>query len=334
MTAVLVVGFVCLLFTLKWRLAPSPAGAGPLGFLYPAIFLPMAVICASSWVLLRWTSWKGLPLAVTVLLMVFSVVLNWVDLHFSATYLAFTIAVFGVGVIYSTNPVGYAALLVGSLTFLLVLVTATLPGRMQESDFWVLGAIVGMAFAGCLLLERQRRQAETLAVQLEEANAQLKESSFRDPLTGLYNRRYLIEFLAAKRALSIRMEIPLSLVLLDLDNFKTINDNLGHLVGDSVLQGVSLALQAGVRESDLAARYGGEEFVLVLPQAETDHAAQVTGRILETVSQTPYTGVPWAVTFSAGVARLRDEEPIESLLERADRLLYQAKMHKNRVVCE
>jgi diguanylate cyclase (GGDEF)-like protein len=182
------------------------------------------------------------------------------------------------------------------------------------------------------MLEIQRRQSDEMAVRLEDLNEQLRETAFRDALTGLYNRRFLVEFLAGKRALSIRMAIPLAVVLIDLDHFKRINDSLGHAVGDVVLREFARALAEGIRESDLAARYGGEEFVLILPQATARDAARVTVKILDRVRRTSFAGVPWSVTFSAGVAVLEEGEPLETLLERADKRLYEAKKKRNMVV--
>lgn len=327
-----IVGVVCLLLLLKWRFAPSPSGAGPLGYLYPALYLPMVGLCVLSAVLLQWARWTWLPLAFTLVVLLFSALLTWADLHFQVDFLVFTIAVFGLGVIYSTGPLGYAVLLVGTFGILLGLLGLTIPHRLAQIDFIVQGVILGLAYAGCQMLETQRRESDEMAVKLEDLNDQLRETSFRDALTGLYNRRFLVEFLAGKRALSVRMAIPLSVVLIDLDHFKRINDSLGHAVGDLVLREVSQHFSEGIRESDLAARYGGEEFVLILPQATARDAARVTVRILERVRKASFAGVPWPVTFSAGVAQLEEGEPIETLLERADRRLYEAKRKRNLVV--
>lgn len=327
-----ILGVVCLILFLKWRFAPSPEGAGPLGYLYPFLYLPMVALCFLAAVLLHGKRWRWLPLGFTLAVLLFAVLLTWVDLHFRVDFLVFTIAVFGLGVIYSTGPLGYAALLSGAFGGLLGLLAVTIPHRLAQIDFTVEGVILGLAYAGCQMLETQRRESDEMAVKLEDLNEQLRETSFRDALTGLYNRRFLVEFLAGKRALSARMAIPLSVVLIDLDHFKRINDSLGHAVGDVVLRQVSQLLAQGIRESDLAARYGGEEFVLILPQAAARDAARVTVRILERVRRASFAGVPWPVTFSAGVAQLEEGEPIETLLERADRRLYDAKRKRNLVV--
>jgi len=282
--------------------------------------------------LLRLRPRPGVFVALAVLEQTFCVLLTWFDLGRSVDYLAYTIGIFALGVVYSTGPLGYAVVLGGGFAGLMVLVGSTVPWRLAQTDYWTLTASLGVAYAGCLLLERQRRRSDELARRLEGANRELQELSSRDPLTGLHNRRSLVEALSSQRALALRMGMPLSVVLLDLDLFKKINDTLGHLVGDEVLKGVALGLQRGLRQSDLAARYGGEEFVLLLPQADAQNALRVTERILGELRRTAFAGVPWTVTFSAGVAQLTAEESVESLLGRADQKLYEAKAERNRVV--
>jgi diguanylate cyclase (GGDEF)-like protein len=327
-----VMAVVCALLAVKREFLPTPAAFGPLDWLYPVLFVGMGSLCLLFAALLRWTRWRWVPLVATLCLMAFAVLLTWVDLHFGNDYMAYTIAIFSLGVVFSTTPVGYALILGGSAVVLTALTRMTLPDKAGDSGFLTNLIVLGLAYAGCVLLERQRRQADEMSVRLEDLNEQLKETSFRDELTGLYNRRFLVEFLTAKRALAVRQSIPLSVVLIDVDHFKKINDTLGHAVGDMVLQRLAQALGDGVREADLAARYGGEEFILVLPHTPVTTAVQACERILQTVRTLSFPGVPWKITFSAGVAALEGEEPMETLLERADRRLYEAKRTRNRVV--
>ncbi len=329
-TSVVAVAGVLLL--LKWFFFPGAIERSSHGILYLVGLVPLVLFCAGAAVLLRWRPWRRLPAIVAVGLIGFSVFICWVDLHFAPSYLTYTIAIFGIGVIYSTTRLGYALLLGGGFAVLVALTAWTLPGRMQDPNFVVQAIVVSLAYAACLLLEKQRQEADSLAARLEETNAQLLEFSLRDPLTGLYNRRYVVEFLAAKRAFALRTQTPLSVVLLDIDHFKKINDTLGHAVGDEVLRGVAWHLLAGLRDSDLAARYGGEEFLLVLPQAGVTSGVQAAQRILEMVRTSSFAGLPWSVTFSAGVAELQGDESVELLLERADQRLYLAKRTRNRIV--
>jgi len=328
----IVMGILCLILAARWRFVPSAQSFGPFGSAYPTLYLFMAFVSFAALCLLKWRPLSWIPLAFPVVILLFASVLTWIDLHSTDQFVPYLVAVFAMGAIFSTGPAGYALLLGGSFLFLVALTTLTLPGQLVRADFLDLAIAVGLAFVGCVLLENQRRKTDEAAVGLEDLNEQLRETSFRDPLTNLYNRRFFGEFLAGKRALAVRMSMPLSVVLIDIDHFKKVNDNLGHAVGDMVLKGLSHALVEGVRESDLVARYGGEEFVLILPQAVVQNAARVTVRILERVRKASFPGVPWQITFSAGVAALEPGETIEALLERADRRLYEAKRRRNLVV--
>ncbi len=331
LTVNLVVALVCVLLLVKRQVLPS-SDAGDLNYLYTVVLSATAILCLVFAGMLRATKWGWIPLAATLMFMAAAVLLTWLDLRSGNDYMAYTIAVFSLGVVFSTNSFGYAFILLGSAAALTSLLATSMPHKISESAFLTDLIALGLAYTGCVLLERQRRQADEMSVRLEDVNEQLKETSFRDELTGLYNRRFLVEFLTAKRALAVRQSIPLSVVLIDVDHFKKINDTLGHAVGDMVLQRLAQALSDGVREADLAARYGGEEFILVLPHTPVTTAAQASERILQTVSVMSFPGVPWKITFSAGVAGLEGEEPMETLLERADRRLYDAKRTRNRVV--
>jgi len=326
-----ILAIMCGLLALAWIFVPSAGGYGVYGPIYVELFVSVGLVAVVLAALLK-TGWRWIPLASTIIILTFASTLTWIDLHFSNNYMAYIVAIFTLSIVYSTTPVGYAILLGASFTGLTALTWTTLPQRSDAADFLTNLIVVGVAYAACVVLERQRRQADEMAVRLEELNEQLKETSFRDELTGLYNRRFLVEFLATKRALAMRQSIPLSVVLIDVDHFKKINDTLGHAVGDMVLQRLSQALSDGVREADVAARYGGEEFILVLPHTPAATATQAAERILRVVSDLSFPGVPWKITFSAGVSELEAGEPMETLLERADRRLYVAKRTRNRVV--
>lgn len=150
-----------------------------------------------------------------------------------------------------------------------------------------------------------------------------------DPLTGIYNRRMLLQ-LANNAILSCQLkEMPLSILLLDLDKFKRINDEWGHPTGDAVLQALTRTLQSHFRKSDIFGRYGGEEFVVFLPGCETKTAEQIAERVLSVVKemQVPVTAPPYhlSITTSIGVASLADNDDLYTLFERADHALYKAK---------
>jgi diguanylate cyclase (GGDEF)-like protein len=164
----------------------------------------------------------------------------------------------------------------------------------------------------------------------EQALCRIYEASVRDGLTGLYNRKHLDERLAAEVSYSLRHRSPLSLVMLDIDRFKQINDTHGHLAGDVVLKKVALILSSLVRAEDTVGRYGGEEFVIVVRSTSSKGAAQLAERVRAAVekTRTPFAELVLQATVSAGVACLLDlpfEWSVAALIACADARLYQAK---------
>jgi two-component system cell cycle response regulator len=165
----------------------------------------------------------------------------------------------------------------------------------------------------------------------------LYETSTRDPLTGAYNRRYLNERLAAEVAYAHRHHTQLSLMLIDLDHFKRVNDEHSHLAGDSVLRTVSAEIQRQTRSEDVFARYGGEEFVVLVRGIEHSNVAIFADRLRHAVERLtiPLDPEPLRVTVSLGVASLRECEaraPADALVLLADERLYRSKAEgRNRV---
>jgi two-component system cell cycle response regulator len=169
--------------------------------------------------------------------------------------------------------------------------------------------------------------------QREEKKSQellLRELAERDGLTGLYNHRYFVDMLEREFARARRYHRPLSLVMVDLDGFKAINDACGHPQGDLVLKQISRLLLQTLRFVDVVARYGGDEFVLVLPETEVRQAMKLAGRILEEIRQNPFfnsqDGKTFPLSASIGVACYRPQHSSAGhLLKEADRALYEAK---------
>lgn len=148
-----------------------------------------------------------------------------------------------------------------------------------------------------------------------------------DPLTGVSNRASLEAMLEREVGLARRYDTPLSVIMLDVDRFKHINDTFGHLVGDSVLKALVRYVSACVRDSDLMFRYGGEEFVIVLSNTSSEGAALLAERIRTAVADEPvrWRDVTVPITVSLGVAGLGEHDDPEQLLGRADQALYRSK---------
>ena len=166
--------------------------------------------------------------------------------------------------------------------------------------------------------------------ELEEANRELKEKNTRDELTGLYNRRFYDQKILAEFRRSRRNLTPLSLVVVDIDHFKQINDNYGHSVGDKclILLG-KLIKQVLRRSSDIGCRYGGEEFCLILPETNTDGAVAFAQELRELVASTlfDFDSSSINLTISCGVCTYQQQKDITpiDIFDGADKALYQAK---------
>ncbi len=168
---------------------------------------------------------------------------------------------------------------------------------------------------------------------IQPMQQELEEIAFRDPLTGLYSRRILMEFLDREISRAYRQKKPLSVVIADIDHFKAVNDQFGHDAGDRLLKMLSELLMQSVRSSDLAARYGGEEFVLVLPASGLAAATLWAERMCERTRSTLTAPDDSPVTISLGVASLEADSrdattaPVSArdLLNNADKALYKAK---------
>jgi two-component system cell cycle response regulator len=171
---------------------------------------------------------------------------------------------------------------------------------------------------------------------LWEQRRALMEQAMTDPLTGAFNRRYMDACLATAIERRRRTGEPASLLMIDVDHFKRINDRHGHLAGDEVLRLVARRIGGAVRGSDVAARYGGEEFVILLPATGREAGGLLAERIRRAVADEPFeitgSALPLPVTVSIGVAEHHDvagtddlDVAAEQLLARADTALYEAK---------
>jgi len=154
-------------------------------------------------------------------------------------------------------------------------------------------------------------------------------ATIKDPLTGLFNRNYFYEMLAYEIERAKRYKTALSLIIIDVDDFKTVDDTWGHLEGDRVLIELSRIFKSYVRAVDIISRWGGEEFAIILPETDTDGAYKLSERIRKAIENL---NLGYKVTVCAGVSTIKDEMDINNFIAAADKALYKAKERKNSVM--
>ena len=236
----------------------------------------------------------------------------------------------------------HATLSVAGITWVSYVLSAVLLVLLRSADP-VFEGLIAVAFT-CMLgamsvlaaeITTLREAFDRRRVRLNEAMEQLAELAMRDELTGLYNRRYIMDVLARQKALADRGHLSFTLCYCDLDHFKRINDRYGHQVGDQVLKDFARIAEGVVRSVDFVARLGGEEFLLVLVGADEDTAVRVASRLCErTRSLAVVPEAPdYRQTVSVGVASFHPGERVEDVIQRADRALYEAKANgRDRIV--
>jgi len=192
---------------------------------------------------------------------------------------------------------------------------------------WYAGSWVGPVLGTALSL-----MTLALVAIIQAQRRRLEEASITDKLTGLYNSRHLRAELDRQAALAQRIHSPLSMIFLDVDEFKSFNDLYGHLTGDRFLRRVAQSLLHVVRQHvDLCFRYGGDEFLVLCPQTRIEEAAEIAKRVAQ-MRLEPSRRPGEAVTLSMSVTQLGEGESPRAFLQRADRALYQAKHSgKNRM---
>lgn len=192
------------------------------------------------------------------------------------------------------------------------------PDQVQAGTYAVVFAVLLINSMGFVLM------------QMERAIAEQRNLANRDQLTGLYNRYALMDALELQMAQSRRTQLPLALLMFDVDNFKSVNDQRGHLVGDRVLREVAQRIQRRLRQSDLVARYGGEEFLALLPATDEAGAVTVAEAIRRAIESQPVVVDQGAITVTVSVGAhssipLNEGTEAEVLIGLSDQALYRAK---------
>lgn len=268
---------------------------------------------ASFWVGLLHVSRDG----TTILLVVAIAVLTLLVGHFLIHAGIFALALAGMLVIANTWPDGTANAAGFSYAF---------------SSAFVFVLALGSG------IQRLRRNMHRSRLALQSANAQLHELAIRDHLTNSLNRRHFYDVATAELQRAQRYDATMSLLLLDLDDFKGVNDRHGHACGDAMLCQLVDLIQNRLRSSDVLARLGGEEFVVLLPETELEAARLLAERLREAIAAQPFahddTMIPLTASWGVATARAEDKD-IDAVLDRADRALYAAKDGgRNRVYVE
>ena len=192
--------------------------------------------------------------------------------------------------------------------------------------------------------EQDRQQMEALAKQISSLNVELKKvktKAMTDGLTKAYNREAFDSYIRKIVDQNSIKSSPFSLLMLDIDDFKKINDGYGHQIGDRVLVALVKKCAEFIRDEDFLARYGGEEFIIVLPGASLRNALKKAQRLRKTIAETHYTtdkekgGKGLSITVSIGASSFRKNDSVSTVIDRSDQALYQAKRTgKNRVASE
>ncbi len=165
-------------------------------------------------------------------------------------------------------------------------------------------------------------------VELQDMQKRLQMLATHDELTGLHNRRYVLERIAEKLPEIRRHQLHFCLMLMDVDHFKSVNDEFGHAAGDDVLRVIAQVLTRELRQGDIVARYGGEEFLMLLPMTELGSAESLVERLRGTIEKQTYIfeGTKISVTASFGLTQYALNDSADKMIDRADKALYQAKL--------
>lgn len=250
------------------------------------------------------------------------------------TFFSFTMLALGFMSYYSGHPFSRYFLLASIASMLGTAVTAlSVLGFIPFSELKFRAVEIGMLVDATLLSLALANQFRS--IQVERILAERRAA--RDPLTDLYNRRSFLEMAQSIWSTARRGGRNLSLIMIDIDHFKSINDLHGHAIGDAALVATGKALTNAVRDGDIVARWGGEEFLLLLPETKLDAAIALAERLQKVISEfrLPLGNTEITLTASFGVAHRTSQESLDNLIAEVDSFLYQSKKNgRNRISSE
>jgi len=252
-------------------------------------------------------------------------VIFWLDTVTSATFLAAALYIPVAGIFYGVRS---PTVFLGFCVICTVLSGSASLSDFDETDFLNFainrGVITLVLYSTCLLIYRNNCASEVL-----------RKLATTDPLTGAFNRRYFMELMAREQRRADRYETTYSILMIDIDHFKRVNDTYGHQVGDHAIQAMAEACKGATRPTDIVARYGGEEFIVTLTHTDQPGAVKVAERLREAASEIaiPTEREALQFTISIGVATYRKKSSVDAIIGRADHALYGAKTGGRNRVC-
>jgi diguanylate cyclase (GGDEF)-like protein len=228
----------------------------------------------------------------------------------------------GLGLCFSTTLIGYVVIFGSALAAIQILVTFTDVIALNLADRLVLTLTACMGMVVAALVEGERRRGVAIAIRLEETNARLKELSLTDNATGAHNMRFVLDLLKSRLGQPPDpAEIPLSMVLVEVADFKKIIEDRGRVAGDAVLRNLITLIRGIMRPTDVIARYADDEFVMLLPQGSLSYAQSVANRIRKSVDSIEIGNDSSTVRCQCCAVQAEPEDGPENFLARADAAL-------------
>jgi diguanylate cyclase (GGDEF)-like protein len=261
--------------------------------------------------------------------------LTYFDLHFGQELSGFIIVLMFLSTMIWFSPKEFAFISTFVL-FLLIISYLILSSFITIQFQQIVQGLIFYSISWVMYLSISSVRIESFLnrITMEKQYEMLETESATDPLTGLYNRRYLKEEIKKELSRSERSGLMFCILLLDIDHFKKINDNYGHITGDEVLKELSAILRNSVRLSDKVFRFGGEEFIVLLPETLAVDSKILGERIREKIENFSFSGVRKKITVSGGITQSSIESSLELLIQKADKRLYFAKENgRNLIIC-